>query len=356
MTQPAPAYTPCRDLWCVTTYFNPAHYRTRRANFEAFVAPVRAAHIPVLTVECAVGGDPFELPPGPDVVQVRGPHILWQKERLINLAIAHLPSAASKVAWLDGDILFSNPDWALETATQLETLPVVQPFSQAVRLKRGALAAAPDDSYVESFASVWQREPGQVHAGDFHAHGHTGFAWAAQRRLLGRHGLYEAALNGNGDHLIAHAMVNDLASPCIEGVLSYGALDAPLDQIRSNTIFGVLRTMLPHKLRQFVSRKLKNRKPYAAYRNHFLAWAQPFGREVAGQMGCVEGTVLHLWHGDGVGDRGHGSGRIALFRHGFDPAVDLRIGPSGCLEWANDKPLLQAWAQRFFAQRREDGL
>ncbi|WP_129677916.1 hypothetical protein [Candidatus Chloroploca sp. Khr17] len=119
---PAPAYTPCADLWCVTAYFNPAHYRTRPANYARFAAPLRAAGIPLLTVECAFGDDPFELPPGPDVIQVQARDVLWQKERLINLGVSHLPPQAQKVAWLDGDILFTNPDWAVETAALLDAV------------------------------------------------------------------------------------------------------------------------------------------------------------------------------------------------------------------------------------------
>ena len=46
MTQslaPASSYTHCNELWCITAYFNPAHYRTRPANHARFAAPLRAA-------------------------------------------------------------------------------------------------------------------------------------------------------------------------------------------------------------------------------------------------------------------------------------------------------------------------
>ena len=134
-------YTSCTDLWCVTAYFNPQHYQTRRANYEWFADPIRAAGIPLLTVECAFGDDPFELPAGPDLLQVRAPHTLWQKERLINLGVASLPARAVKVAWLDGDICFANPDWAAQTAALLDQFPVVQPFTHATRLGQGEPSA-----------------------------------------------------------------------------------------------------------------------------------------------------------------------------------------------------------------------
>ncbi|MCB0136340.1 MAG: hypothetical protein KDD75_14640, partial [Caldilineaceae bacterium] len=140
--RPAPAYSPCTDLWAITTYYNPAGYRIKRANYERFAAPIRAAGIPLVTIECAFGAEPFELPPGPQVIQVRGRDVMWVKERLINLAIARLPAHVTKVAWLDADILFTNPDWAKQTAALLDKWPLVQPQERVGRMERGQLTFA----------------------------------------------------------------------------------------------------------------------------------------------------------------------------------------------------------------------
>lgn len=134
-TPSADAYIPCADLWVITPYYNPAGYRTRRENYEQFAAPIRTAGIPLITVEAAFGPEPFELQPAPDVIRVRGRDVMWLKERLINLAIAQLPPQAQKVAWFDGDILLSNPEWAVQTAALLNNFPVVQPFETVRRLE-----------------------------------------------------------------------------------------------------------------------------------------------------------------------------------------------------------------------------
>ncbi len=346
-------YTMCADLWCVTAYFNPGHYRTRRTNYELFANPIRAAGIPLLTVECAFGNDLFELPAGPDVLQVRSLHVLWQKERLINLGVANLPSQVTKVAWLDGDIVFTNPDWAVQTAAMLDEYPVVQPFAWAIRLRQGERAAGIQSSCYESFASVWQRDRSLIHAGGLDVHGHTGFAWAARRSLLIRHGLYEAALNANGDHLIAHAMAVDYDGPCMNSVTSFGRLENAAMLGRRKRTFSMLLDALPKKFKHYVYLALK--RPHLPYRNHFHAWARPFSEDVQGQIGCTAGNLLHFWHGEGIGDRGHGTGRLALLSNGFNPAMHLHIGASGCLEWAKDDPRLQQWAREFFVARREDG-
>ncbi|NJM54582.1 MAG: hypothetical protein HC841_00420 [Verrucomicrobiae bacterium] len=56
-------------------------------------------------------------------------NVLWQKERLLNLAIARLPPSVTKVAWVDADILFLDPDWAYRAEEMLDEHPVIQLFS-----------------------------------------------------------------------------------------------------------------------------------------------------------------------------------------------------------------------------------
>lgn len=117
---PAEEYTPCRDLWVITTYFNPAGHQTQRCNFDLFAAPIRRAGIPLVVVECAFGDRPFELEPGPYDIQVRTRDVLWLKERLVNLAIAQLPRAAEKVMRPEATFLgraahsFPGLAWAAE--------------------------------------------------------------------------------------------------------------------------------------------------------------------------------------------------------------------------------------------------
>ncbi len=348
------SYEPCPDLWCITTYFNPCHYRTRQENYARFGAPLREAGIPLLTVECAFGDDPFELAPGPDVLQVRCPHVLWQKERLINLAVGRLPADARKVAWLDDDILFTNPRWAVETAHLLDEWVVVQPFERVVRLKQGKWNADGDEYTVESFAAVTRRDPQTLHAGTFHAHGHTGFAWAARRGWLAQHGLYEAFLSGNADHYMAHVLAGDLSSPCMQNLRGISRTAALSRRVQRVAWLSRLRALIPQAWKKHIRRLPGMRRDLSAFWRHFERWARPAAEAVGGQVGYLNGEVLHLWHGEGA-NRGHGEGWLEMHRLGFDPAADLRVGPSGGLEWASDKPALRRWAAEFFARRKEDG-
>lgn len=314
MPVPAPSYAPAPDLWVVTAYFNPERYRTKRANYDRFRDSLAASGIRLVTVECAFGDAPFELAPSADVLHVPGRDVMWQKERLLNVAIGRLPPEAGKVAWLDADVLFENLDWATETSRRLDQFPVLQLFDRAVRLPRGAIADEGTGETYAGFATVAARNPHAATSGDFAAHGHTGFAWAARREVLAGLGLYDACIAGSGDHMMAHAFSGDWTSACVDRII--GAANR--------------------------------------HRAFFVAWCEKVYRRVRARVGYVPGTVLHLWHGE-VRDRRYVDRNRELAGFGFDPARDIRVGLSGCWEWASRKPELHAWARGYFGRRREDG-
>ena len=66
-------------------------------------------------------------------------------------------------------------------------------------------------------------------------------------------------------------------------------------------------------------------------------WAKPFFADVQGQVGYVDGSVVHFWHGS-VAKRRFGDRLQWLTRHGFDPALDLRASADGIWEWTGRNP------------------
>jgi hypothetical protein len=83
-------------LWPITSYFNPIGYRRRLSNFRAFRERL---NVPLVAVELTYGSD-FELQEqdADILIQLRGGTVLWQKERLLNLALQALPTHCRKVA------------------------------------------------------------------------------------------------------------------------------------------------------------------------------------------------------------------------------------------------------------------
>lgn len=307
------------SLWAVTALFNPVGYASKRANYRRFRAGLLAAKVPLFAVELAFGDAPFELGAGDaeHLVQLRARDVLWQKERLLNLAVARLPADCDKVVWLDADVLFERPDWAERTSELLEDYVALQPFSRSTRLLPGESSIPIDElpigsgehELLHSMAyGVYAKGRGCLDR--YLEHGHSGYAWAARRELLERHGLYDANVLGNGDLNIAHALFSGRAH-------------------------------------------LRSERLSPAARAHLERWAEAIHRDARGSVTYVDGTVYHLWHGRKESRR-YLDRLAVLIDHDYDPERDLTIDASGAYRWASAKPELHALCRDYFRQRRED--
>lgn len=307
-------YSPVRDLAVVTPYFNPMGYKNRLAHYKRFRQSFDRSGINLVTIEAIMGDREPEIP---DAIHLRCNSWLWQKERLINLAIERLPSSVDKVAWVDCDVLFANPDWAALTSAYLEVVPVVQPFTRVIKLLDGVLDYTGLNSCEEgckSFAWGYQQQP-YLHRDRsvrVWAHGHSGYAWAARREVFEK-GLYDRMVLGTGDLMMAHGFC--------------GSIDADLVQ----TSVGDCRPLL-HDL---------------------LEWQSAIYPQVRGMIRSVAGVALHLWHGK-TSDRQYFTRNQQLIALGFDPLRDLSINADGLYEWHESRPDLQEWARSYFQSRNED--
>lgn len=313
--------------WAITAYFNPGRFRRRHANYQVFR---RALKLPLLTVEWSPEAR-FDLHDGDadTLVRVSGGDLMWQKERLLNLAVSRLPADCEHVAWLDCDVVFPDEGWIEGMLAELKQTVVTQLFSQVVHLS----AAPPEPPLLTrvSLASCASASPIRVEeAGDgvgqtplpepqreacelerLAERPSSGHAWAARRELLAEHGLYDACVCGVGDMATALAAL--------------GRPEAFLAGYPLNDAQG----------------------------SHYRAWAERFGRAVDGKVGCLTGELLHLFHGRMV-DRQYRSRLIRLAESGFDPARQLRPGAQGAWEWAAPDAALARFMADYFRDRRED--
>ena len=145
--------------------------------------------------ECAYGSRGYDLA---DLASDRVTHVplrattmVWSKECLLNIAIAHLPSTAEKIVALDADVTFRRA-WGTEALAALDLDPVVQPWDTAYYL-------GPHDEHIQtqkSFASVWHAGkpvvassgPFWTFNGGYNVYPHPGYAWGWRRRVLDRIG------------------------------------------------------------------------------------------------------------------------------------------------------------------------
>jgi hypothetical protein len=197
----------------------------------------------------------------------------------------------------------------------------VQLFSERCNLARDAIQNGTGWSPVELVApSVgYAITSGRLQPDDLRVAGGfttgrptTGLAWAARRSLLERHRLYDGSVLGGGDRAIVCAAI--------------GKFDCWIDAVGANDY----------------------------QRQHYLAWGEPFFTEVAGRVGCVDGRIFHLWHGD-ASNRRYLQRHLELAQFRFDPFHDISIASDGCWQWSSDKPELHRYVRDYFLARKEDG-
>ena len=301
------------ELIVITTYYNPCHYKSRRRNYDIFISDMRSAGVPCITIECAFGDQPFELPERNDIIRVRSNALLWQKERLLNIAASWLPNSCKYVAWIDCDVTFDNQNWPNDLCKVLSTNKVAQLFETCNRLNQHGEDADPPDIAI-SFAKVMSNSKHLLECGRYDLHGHTGYAWAMHKSIFDQIGLYEAAISGSADHFMAHAIYGHMGF-CIENALKHD-----IDQIQ-----------------------------------HLAQWSANFHKLTEGKLGYVPGNIIHHWHGDTV------NRRYFLRMHeitdlGFNPWTDLVSKHGQPLEWAPNlnKPGLVEYFSNYFSTRNED--
>lgn len=281
-------------LAAVCCFFNPMKYRRPVENWHRFRTALRD-DLPLYSVELSFDGE-FQTE---STWKIRGnlqDHLMWQKERLLNLAAEKVPAEYDKIAWLDTDVLFLNEGWVEEAEELLDEKPVVQLFDSVVMLDethgpigrgRGIGAAVADGL-----------QPSRSH---------PGFAWAARREVLP---LLDDHILGLADAAMAYAWLG--------------------------------------RCNNWLSARMN-----PDWREEYLNWALPQYERVRGNLGYVSGDVLHLWHGTRT-NRRYRAGWSYLTSQGYQPSTDIRVDSNGLWTWTGAKQQMQRLVRRYFRERKED--
>lgn len=316
------------SFWGIVTYFNPAGYQNKHSNLQRFSEGVRAQGLKLMIVEATFDGQrPAMRDEYADtVVRRHASSVLFLKENLVNIGVAELPADCDKVAWLDADVLFENPNWVQETAERLEQYQIVQPFSEACWLHPGQTWApknyfrfgAYEGQSMQGMGASLATLPAEFRLdalNDFMKHGHTGFGWTGRRELLAKHRLYERQILGHNDVVFSQA------------------------------IFG------NHEY--WKTRKYVSEMP-GTLSDHQSRWSREFFGSVQGSVSFTPGRVFHLWHGT-MKKRYYGDRFKMLAENSFDPERDLTLDAQGCLVWNTDKTELIQKVGAYFRARKEEG-
>lgn len=293
-------------LAAIACYFNPAGFSRLKANYQRFVHEFPYWGIPLYVAEVAFGDAPYvDLPAIPGVhihrITAADRHILWQKERLLNLAETLVPADYDSLAWIDADCTFLSPTWAAESIEALRRYRVVQLFDRWHYL-------GPHGEIQRTVPSVGQRAQRYVKPDTSAERAAMGGAWVARRECCG---LYDRHVVGGGDTSCLDAWVGR-ENPWFFGQMS------------------------------------------SAWFSHWNDWRQTAFAQVDGSVSAISGDIIHHYHGS-VGGRNYARRSLLLKEHHYDPATHVAVDAHGLLTWTDAAPAgLRAAVRDYFTGRRED--
>ncbi len=310
------------SFWAITCYFNPMRWRRRLANYRVFRRHLR---VPLVTVELGYDGK-FELGAGDAdiLVQMPGDDVMWQKERLLNIALGAVPPTIEKIANLDCDAVIERTDVWDEASRVLQRTPITQLFSHVFylpadysldfELMRQTCNPGPGFGWLrqQGCSPLELCNPSWTNPND-HPPVSYGLAWAFRREVFAGRGFYDPWVVGGAMRLHFFA--------------AGGHWREAAEAFRF----------------------------YPAMQEDFRRWTIGFHADVRGEWGCVSGAVAHLWHGD-MGRRKHRQRYAEFAGFDFDPKVDLALDNYGAWRWNSKKPAMHQYIRRYIAQRQEDGV
>lgn len=250
----------------ISCFYNPENSPYRLLAFQKFYRTIK--HLNHRIIECTIGDAKPQLPDSPFLSRVKTESLLWHKEALLNKLIRELPDEYDYVFWVDADIIFTNDHWMNDAVECLKEDQIIQPFEYCIHLDRNEIKPSFDveanrllvhgslrhPNMWRSFGANFSTTP-FASSTIYDQHGHVGFAWGARRSLLEKVPLYDKALIGGADHIMAHAAAGHIPHKCIE-------------------------------------------KSFTADLDNVMEWSKRFYAKVDGDLGYCEGDVYHLWHGD----------------------------------------------------------
>lgn len=314
-------------LHVVAVVSNPVRYHSRYRLYHNFKNHMRESGVHLTTVELAFGDRPWEVthPENPDHLQLRTNCEIWHKENMINLGIQHLTRMRPDwryVAWIDADVRFLRDDWAAETVHALQHYAIVQPWTRGIDMGPTGEPFATSKSFISCYLEKLRMTADPNCPYGPYGYWHSGYAWAARRDAIEKIGLLiDYAILGSADFYMAWSLINKLSGNL------YNDVDS-----------------LPARKKGFTK----------AYMDMLFGW-QARAQVLQANLGVVEGTLMHYWHGKKK-QRQYNTRENILIFNDYDPHLDLYRDSQGLWNLTNRNPKLRDDIRFYFRQRNEDSI
>ena len=227
---------------------------------------------------------------------------IWHKENMICLGVKNLlPKNYKAFAWIDADIEFDSPCWALDTLKILNgAKDVVQLFSHCIDMDKNETTLNIFNGFGYSYCK------GKSYNTNGKEYWHSGYAWAMTRKAYEKAGIYDKGILGSGDSIMALSFINKVSA-------------------------------------------MKNVKYNVEYNNSMLEYQAKASKLRLGYVPCL---IRHYFHGTKENRKYTERWKI-LMKHSFNPKTDLKYDEKGILignisnDFIND-------IMKYFQERKED--
>jgi hypothetical protein len=302
---------------------NPARYKRRYELFFQWAEKMRAEpHVQIYVGELQQRSRSFVLDTwcrerGIPWIGFNSSYEVWHKENILNLVMQRLiPEEADHIGWMDCDSHPVLPGWGQEALNELQRHPVVQLFSHSVDLGPQNQPILQRRGFAHAYLNGEDMTPPSRLPYNDRKNAkwwHPGYGWAFRRDFLHETGgLMELAVVGSGDFHMAYGMIG-------LGSLSFPPTSAPM------------------------------------YEKMVLAWQDRAMRSARGNIGYVDTTINHFWHGKRA-DRRYADRWKIITDHQFDPYEDVVRDVNGVLRLTGTKPGLRLDSIRYHNARNEDSI
>ncbi len=197
-------------LHVVVVISNPCSFARRYILAKEFLKRLEhEKNIKVYVVELVYENQDFFITnnENPQHLQIRtNKNPLWHKENMINLGVKYLlPENWKAMAWIDADIEFESPTWALDTLKLLNgSYDIVQLFSHCIFMDKNGNPL----NIFTSFCFQYCRQNNNNNKNTDLSFWHPGFAWAINRERYDKiGGIFDKAILGNGDFIMAKCFI-----------------------------------------------------------------------------------------------------------------------------------------------------
>ena len=294
------------DMAVVSVHFNWAKFKTPVRNLNRFILDMEGEKIPLYGIELSLDGK-FDTEKYPNWIKIRVKmeNVCFQKEACINLLEKYIPAKYTKIAWIDHDVYFKNRNWYNEASEKLDTLKVIQLFSEKISTDR-------DGFEVSSIPSLMKAGDPTVETKLKKYIGTPGVALAARRELWNYGGLYPYSIMGGGDSVFLYSIYN---------------------HVQTNLIITASAGMIT---------------PFAQY----TPWKNSILNYVNRSCGHISGEVVHSWHGE-MSNRRYDD-RYSIIAD-IDWNKSVQLNKYGLVEIVDVERHIYDRIYSYFRSRNEDG-